>query len=131
MPHAPFWQVAVPLAGAGHALPQLPQFCVSVDTLRHLPLHATKPVSHANPQVPPVHLALPCAGTPQPAPQVEQLLGSVVRSVHCPPQLVCPVGQPLVHTPAAHAWPEAHVTPQAPQSCGSEASTTHADPHAT
>jgi hypothetical protein len=41
MPHMPVWQVAVPFAGAGHALPQLPQFCVSIESLRHWPLQGT------------------------------------------------------------------------------------------
>jgi hypothetical protein len=130
-PHAPPWQVAVPLAGAGHTLPQLPQFCVSTDTLRHWLLQATKPVSQAKPQVPPTHVAVPCAGMPQPAPQVEQLLGSLVRSVHCPPQLVSPCAQVMVQTPEAQAWPVAQAVPQAPQFWGLEPSSTHVVPHAT
>jgi hypothetical protein len=35
MPQWPIWHVAVPFAAAGQTSPQLPQFCVSIESSRH------------------------------------------------------------------------------------------------
>jgi hypothetical protein len=131
IPHVPPAHTAVPLGGAGQALLQAPQFCVSIETLRHWLWQGRKPWSQAKPQLPPAQVALPCAGTPQPAPQVEQSLGSEVRSVHLPEQLVWPVGHEVVHRPAAHTWLAPHAAAQAPQFCGSDPRSTQLWPQAT
>lgn len=49
-------QVALPLAGAAHTLPQAPQLVASVWVSTHALPHFVKPVLHSKPQVPPTHL---------------------------------------------------------------------------
>jgi hypothetical protein len=99
MPHVPPWHVAVPFGGTGQTLPHAPQFCVSLEALRHWFLHARKPALHVNPQAPEVHTALPFAGTPHPEPHAPQLFGSDPSVAQLPLQSVCPAGQVPVHEP--------------------------------
>jgi hypothetical protein len=123
--------VGVPFATPLQMWPQLPQFCVSFETLRHWLWQATNPGSQLKPQVPPTQVAAPCAGTPQPAPQVEQLLGSVLGSVHWPLQFFSGAVHIVTQVPPEHASPAAQGWPQPPQFWGSVSLFTQLWPQAT
>jgi len=114
-PHTPLLQVALPLSGAAQALPQVPQFCVSVEALTHSPLHDTNPRSQLTPQIPSVHVAAPLLGTLHAAPQVLQFAGSAVGSVQLLPQRVKPLSHSARHTPREHTSSGPHCVPQLPQ----------------
>ena len=67
-------------ARIGQALPQRPQWFVSVIVLRHVPLQHD------------------CPG-PQAIPQRPQWFVSLIRLRHMPPQQVCPGAQAIPHPP--------------------------------
>jgi hypothetical protein len=76
------------------ALPQLPQFCKSVEVLTQLPLQSVVPVGQTHcplTQLAPVGQALL---------HEPQLFGSVLTLTHWPPQGVCPLG----HSLGAQGW---------------------------
>jgi hypothetical protein len=43
IPQPPFWQIAMPFAGAGHALPQRPQSLTLESVSTHASSHFVKP----------------------------------------------------------------------------------------
>jgi hypothetical protein len=61
-------QVALPIAGTGQAVHELPQVCtLLLDT--HMPPQLWKPLAQAMPQLVPLQVAMPLAGTAQAVPQ--------------------------------------------------------------
>jgi hypothetical protein len=73
MPQAPALQVATPLAGAGHALPQAPQFATFARTSMQAPAHASVGNGQVLMHFPAAQASLAWHVTPQPP----QLAGSV------------------------------------------------------
>src|SRR5258706_7297258 len=128
MPHTPAWQVAVPLAGGAQTTPHMPQFCVSIDGLRHWLPQGTNPGSQAKPHAPVVHWATPCAGAPQVVLQVPQLLESVCVLMQWPPQFLRPIEHTFVQEPEAQTSSAGQVFPQAPQLLGSDPRSTQLFP---
>jgi hypothetical protein len=61
-----------------HATPQAPQFCASVLTLLHAPLHAVSPGAQVGSHVPALHTLPITHARPHPP----QLAGSAERSTH-------------------------------------------------
>jgi len=116
MPHVAAVQVATPLAGTGHFIPQAPQFWVSVCSFTQAPLQGPKPVLQVKPHVELEHFGVPLSGAVQTCPQEAQLCGSVVVSTQLPPQLVG-VGatHEVTHVPPEQTWFCPQATPQAPQ----------------
>jgi len=86
-------------SGGAQTLPQLPQFCVSLDVFRHEPPHAENPCSQVMPQARAVHVALPLVGTLHAMPQPPQLAGSVSTLTHWSPHCVVPAAQPTTQDP--------------------------------
>jgi len=102
--------VAVPNAGALHAVVQLPQCCGSAAVSTQAPLQAVRPASHEMEQVLAEQTALPFDGGGHALPQSLQLSALLVTSTHAPAHAFRPPGQPLVQ-PKLGA--QTSVTPQA------------------
>ena len=99
---------------AGQALPQRPQFIVSLLASTQRPPHINRP-----PEQPPQTPALQGCPTGQTLPHTPQLLMSDRASTQPGPQRSCAPAQPEIHRPIAASQlgvPPVHRTPQAPQS---------------
>jgi hypothetical protein len=83
--HTPVTQTSVDL----HALPQVPQFALSVCVSAHLPVHATCGALHSEAQAPFVQVS----DAPHAFPQAPQFAVSVCVLVHVWPHVVNGVGQ--------------------------------------
>ena len=103
----------------GQVFPQLPQFCGSLCTDWHTPLHTALPDGQKH--TPPMH----CSPAAQRRPQLPQLSASDASVTHAPAQLAVGAVQLFTHWPAWHSWPAPHALPQAPQLEGSDCSETH------
>jgi hypothetical protein len=139
-PHAPLVQVAVALAGAGHALLHAPQWLgvERVSTSQPsagLLLQSPKPVLQAEPQAPPVQVAVALARTGQALPQRPQWFVSVAGRTSQPlpawrSQSAEPAAQRYPQVPAAQTGAAlvraGQVTPHMPQFDGSMLVGTHA-----
>lgn len=109
---------------AAQAVPQAPQFALSVARFTHVPPHDTCPDGHSHAPaahaVPPEHLT----------PHAPQLALSPVVSTHAPPHETRPTGQAAMQRPNEHDSLAAQAWPHVPQLFGSVPSFTHALPHA-
>jgi hypothetical protein len=128
LPQAPFWQVAVPFAGAVQALPQAPQSAGSDLRSMHALPHLLKPAAHDKPHDPALHVGVAWAAAGHTFPQVPQLPVSVWVTTHEPLQLVVPEGQVVPHVPPAQTWFAPQAWPQDPQLLLSLCSFTQAPP---
>src|SRR5262245_7018890 len=115
MPQAPPAHVAVPLAGVGQTLPQLPQLEMSVPVAMHWPAQSLNPVSHAMPHTPFAHVAWPFWGWAQAVPHPLRFAGSVLVSTQAVPHWVVPTGQLTSHLPAEQTSMLLQAMPQLPQ----------------
>jgi hypothetical protein len=131
MPHEPATQVALPLAGVGHTLPQVPQFEVSVPVLTQTPAQSLNPVLQETPQAPFAHVALPLDGTEHAMPQPLQLAGSVLVSTQAVPHFVVPDAQVISHLPAEQTSVALQAVPHPPQLAALVCVSTHWSPHFT
>lgn len=118
-PQPPALQVAVPLAGAVQALPQLPQLFGSVAVAMQALPHFVYPLSQAKPQAPDAQVGLPFAGSGQTLPQAPQLLTLLPVFTQAPPHSASGEVQPDAHTPPLQTMPVSHTVPQVPQLNGS------------
>jgi hypothetical protein len=108
-----------------HALPQVPQFALSVAVLVQL-CPASPPQRVLPPGQLPAHAPLTHASVPvQVLPQAPQLLGSVFVVTHDEPQSVCPETHSVEHTLLTHAVPAAQTCPHMPQFALSEVVLVH------
>jgi hypothetical protein len=105
-----------------HAVPQAPQFLLSVDRSTQVVPQSVSPVS----QVPLHAPATQVVPRMQRMPQPPQFAGSVSVSVHDAPQRIVPV--PHEQAPATQFAPFAHCVLQLPQLFGSVATSTHEAP---
>jgi hypothetical protein len=106
--HVPAWH----FWSCGHALPQEPQFRVSVSGETQFCEHSISPASGSHPHRPPVHCVLPAHVLPQ-EPQFE--LSDDV-SMHPPlPHSVSPAAHAETHLPCEQRSPVGHGLPHPPQ----------------
>jgi hypothetical protein len=96
-----------------HALPQLPQFALSVCSLTHTLPQALKPMLHAIPQATPLQVAVPLPGTGHGESQLPPQLASDELFSQTPLQSWLVGGQK--HQPPLHEALMGHVTPHLPQ----------------
>lgn len=97
MSHWPATQRAEPLAGAGHALPQPPQFAALVEVSTQLPEQSVVVPVHPVVQEPPEQVC----PTVHAFPHFPQFDGSTVRSTHAPLHAARPGSQTKSHVLAA------------------------------
>jgi hypothetical protein len=104
-----------------HAVPQLPQFplsvCVSVQYAPASPFaQSVSPLPHVELHVPPPH-ARPLPHTCPHEPQLASSVAVVAQYAPASPvQSVCPLPHVALHTPDTHARPLLHAWPHVPQS---------------
>jgi len=96
MPHLPFLQPALPLAGAKQRVPQPPQLLGSLAKSTHILPHAALPPTHAKLHAPSRQTPAPPNGAVHVAPQPPQFFGSAAVSVQVPLQST----SGPVHSPA-------------------------------
>lgn len=142
--HVPAAHPATATLGSEHAIPQPPQWELSVSVLTSQPLAANRsqsprPLAQVKPHVADAHTAVANAGAEQPTPQAPQLVVVVAMFVSqplrgLPSQSRKPVAQMNPQRLSAHAGAElargGQTTPHAPQLLGSVTIDTHDAPHA-
>jgi hypothetical protein len=116
--------VAVPLAGTGHAVHELPHVATSVfDT--HAPLHTCCPAGHVGVHVPATHEVVPPVGAMHDRLHIPQCIALEVVLTQAVPQSIS-LAAVQRHVDAAQVCPVPHARPQAPQCIALVAVSTHA-----
>ena len=105
-----------------HAIPQAPQFWLSVVRTTQLVPQSVEPDGHVAVQVP----ALQTSPAAQAFPQLPQSAALVWRFTHWPLQDVVPTGH--VHCPVTQDDPPVHAMPHPPQLALSVAGSTQLEP---
>jgi hypothetical protein len=98
------------------AMPQPPQFWLSLMGLVQAPLHEISSTAQLVEQLP----IKQRSEAEQTLPQAPQLLRSVVTSSQLLPHCCVPAGQVFAHWPLPHTKPLGHTVPQPPQLLASE-----------
>jgi hypothetical protein len=133
-PHETAHVPALHTCPAGHALPQAPQFALSVARSRQVPPQLVSDVPQNTSQRPSVQTC-PAEHT---LPQVPQFSLSILVSAQyrvstppsTPPQAISVGPHSVAQRPIAQTVPAGQVVPQAPQLARSVSSTTQTPPHA-
>jgi hypothetical protein len=109
---------------ARHALPQRPQWRLSLARFAQMSPHCICPAGHSSTQTPARQIWLPGHTLPQ----RPQFVGSVASVAHDRPHATCPAPQVGMQLPPPQSCVAEHARPQVPQFAGSLAVTTQAPP---